>query len=304
MRRREFLLGSASGLLASRMPGQVWLGPKAAQPPLDADEIGIFPVPFSTSMREGHFKITHDVNIVIPSDGSLEEISVAKSLRDDLADWFGLVLKIRSNSAVQPGKRAIVIGTSEHTSVRAAIAQAHTQEIKSSSLPEAYTLRVGGDLAVVSGADSRGVRHGLQSLKELIECEKGALSLPCVDIVDYPQKPFRGLKLYLPGPQNISFFKRFIRDFVVAHKYNKLIMELNAGMRLESHPELNAGWREMVLDTNYSRRNYPPGSLHGREQNSCHQDTADGGFIEKRELIEIADFIRSHGIDLIPEIPS
>ena len=81
-------------------------------------------------------------------------------------------------------------------------------------------------------------------------------------------------------------------------------MELNAGMRLESHPELNAGWLEMLLDTNYSRRNYPPGSLHGREQNSCHQDTADGDFLEKQEVAELADFVRSQGIELIPELPS
>jgi hypothetical protein len=303
MRRREFLLSSASGLLASRIPGQVWLGPKAVQPPLDTNEIRIFPVPFSASMREGHFKITHDVDIVTPSDGSLEELSAAKALRDDLADWFGLVLKISSTSALPAGKRAIVIGTSQRSLIRRAIAQVGPQAIENNSLPEAYTLRIGHDLAVISGADSQGVRHGLQSLRQLIDSDD-APSLPCIDVIDRPHKPFRGLKLYLPGPQNIPFFKRFIRDFVVAHKYNILIMELNAGMRLESHPELNAGWREMLLDTNYSRRNYPPGSLHGREQNSCHQDTADGDFLDPQEVAELADFVRSQGIELIPELPS
>jgi N-acetyl-beta-hexosaminidase len=103
---------------------------------------------------------------------------------------------------------------------------------------------------------------------------------------------------------NIAFFKRFIRDFVAAYKFNTLIMELNAGTRLETHPELNAGWRELVEDTNYSRRNYPPGALHNREQNSSHQDTADGGFLEKRQVAEIADWVRAHDIELIPEMPS
>src|ERR1051326_4843828 len=99
----------------------------------------------------------------------------------------------------------------------------------------------------------------MNRLKNAIFCCPGRYSFR-------PQKPFRGLKLYLPGQQNIAFFKRFIRDFVAAQKYNTLIMELNAGMRLDSHPELNAGWRELVLDTNYSRRNYPPGSLHSRSE--------------------------------------
>jgi hypothetical protein len=304
MKRREFLFVSAGGLLAAQMSGKVCSGPKPAQPPLGAEETGIFPIPFSASMREGRFHITDDVVIVTPSDGSIDELSVAKALRDNVADWFGLILTIRSDSSLPPGKRAVVIGTSGRPLIRAAIAQARRQAIESSSLPEAYMLLIAADLAVISGADSRGVRYGLQSLKQLIDSDAGRVSLPCLDVVDHPQKPFRGIKLYLPGPQNIPFFKRFIRDFVVAHKYNTVIMELNAGMRLESHPELNAGWREMLLDTNYSRRNYPPGSLHGREQNSCHQDTADGDFLEKQEIAELADFIRSQGIELIPELPS
>ena len=269
MRRREFLLGSAAGLLTARMSGQVSPRPRTAQPSLGAAETGIFPIPFSASMREGRFAIADDVVIVTPSDGSNDELAVAKALRDELADWFGLILTIRSDSALPTGKRAIVIGISERPLIRNAFGQAGTQTLENSSLPEAYTLRVGPDVAGISGVDSRGVRYGLQSFKQLIDIDGGRLGVPCVDVVDHPEKPFRGVKIYLPGPKNIPFFKRFIRDFVVAHKYNTLIMELNAGMRLESHPEMNTGWREMLLDTNYSRRNYPPGSLHGREQNSA-----------------------------------
>ena len=304
MRRREFLLGSAAGLLTARMSGQVSPRLRTAQPSLGAAETGIFPIPFSASMREGRFPVADDVVIVTPSDGSNDELAVAKALRDELADWFGLILTIRSDSALPTGKRAIVIGISERPLIRKAFGHAGTQPLESNSLPEAYTLRIRSDLAVISGADSRGVRYGLQSFKQLLDIDGGRLGVPCVDVVDHPQKPFRGVKIYLPGPKNIPFFKRFIRDFVVAHKYNTLIMELNAGMRLESHPEMNTGWREMLLDTNYSRRNYPPGSLHGREQNSCHQDTADGDFLEKQEVAELADFIRSQGIELIPELPS
>jgi hypothetical protein len=303
MRRREFLLVSAAGLLAARMSGKVCSGLKPVQATLPADETAIFPIPFSASMREGRFRIADDVVIVAPSDATIDELSVARALRDNLADWFGLTLTI-TDSAPKPGKRAIVMGTSERPLIRAALTEAGAQPVESSPVPEAYMLCIRPDLAAVSGADSRGVRYGFQSLRQLIDSEGGRLSLPCLDVLDRPQKPFRGLKLYLPGQQNIAFFKRFIRDFVAAHKYNTLIMELNAGMRLENHPELNAGWREMLLDVNYSRRNYPPGSLHGREQNSCHQDTADGGFLEKQEVAELADFIRSRGIDLIPEIPS
>ena len=303
MRRREFLFGSAAGLLTARMSGNAGSALNTTQA-RDAGETGIFPIPFSASMRQGRFDIADDVVIVTASDAFSDELAVAKELRDELADWFGLILSIKSDSALPRGKRTIVIGTSQRPLIRAAIAQISAQAVESSPLPEAYTLHVGPDVAVISGADSRGVRYGLQSFKQLIDSDGGRLSLPCLDVFDHPQKSFRGVKLYLPGPKNIPFFKRFIRDFVVAHKCNTLIMELNAGMRLESHPEMNAGWREMVLETNYSRRNYPPGSLHGREQNSCHQDTADGDFLDKQEVAELADFIRSQGIELIPELPS
>jgi hypothetical protein len=304
MRRREFILASAGGLLAARTSRQLFSGPTPPQTALDAEETNIFPTPFSVSLREGRFQLGEEVVIVTASDASGDELSVAKALRDELADWFGLILMVRSDSAPPPGKRAIVIGTSDRALIRAAVAKAGAPAIESTSLPESYMLRIGTDLAVISGADSRGLRYGLQSLKQLVKSDAGQLSLPCLDVVDRPQKSFRGIKLYLPGPKNIPFFKRFIRDFVIAHKYNTIIMELNANMRLESHPELNAGWRELLRDINYSRRNYPPGSLHGREQNSCHQDVADGEFLEKQEVAELADFVRSQGIELILELPS
>src|SRR5262249_42842669 len=155
--------------------------------------------------------LADDVVIVTPSDASTHELSVARSLRDNLADWFGFTLTI--GASAPPGKRAIVLGTSERPVIRSAIAAAGAHAVENSA-PEAYLLCVRLDLALVSGADSRGVRHGFQSLKQLINYEDGKLCLPCLDVSDRPLKPFRGFKLYLPGPQNIVFFKRFIRDFV------------------------------------------------------------------------------------------
>ena len=304
MKRREFLLVSAGGLLATRIFPKAYSSSVLPPQTQGAEEEAILPVPFSVSMREGRFRLADDVTIVIPSEVAPDALTVARKLRDELADWLGLTLTIKPSSAVPPGSRVIVIGMSTSPFIRASLHDLGASAAEGTPLPEAYGLHVRPDIAVIAGADSRGLHHGLQSLRQLIASEAGTPSLSCVDILDHPQKPFRGLKLYLPGQQNIAFFKRFIRDFVAAQKYNTLIMELNAGMRLESRPELNAGWRELVLDTNYSRRNYPPGSLHGREQNSCHQDLADGGFLEKQEVAELADFVRSYGIELIPELPS
>jgi hypothetical protein len=304
MKRREFLLASTAGVAGTGLAGQT---PSAqSENPANTLENAsrIFPVPTRVSSRQGQFNVTGEVVILVPPEATAHELLLARSLRNEFADWYGLILKIERAPDVQQNRRAIVMGISDRPLVRASLARAGARVDNQNATRESYTLHVRPDLVVVSGADSRGAFHGFQSLRQLLIEETGALNWSCLDVRDGPQKPFRGLKLYLPGRRNIPFFKRFIADFVAAHKYNTLIMELNAGMRLESHPELNSGWRELVLDTNYSRRNYPPGALHGREQNSCHQDTADGGFIDKREVAELAEFVRSQGIELIPEMPS
>ena len=107
---------------------------------------------------------------------------------------------------------------------------------------EGYILRTGPDIVVVAGSDDRGAFYGLQSLRQLAVQRSGVVHLAGYEIRDWPVKPLRAFKLYLPGRSNIPFFKRFVRDTLVLYKYNTLIVEMNASMRLERHPELNAGW--------------------------------------------------------------
>ena len=64
------------------------------------------------------------------------------------------------------------------------------------------------------------------------------------------------IRLYLPGHENIAFFRRFLRDFMALYKFNKVIMEVNASMRLDRHPELNAGWIDFARDLYYTQRYY------------------------------------------------
>jgi len=64
----------------------------------------------------------------------------------------------------------------------------------------------------------------------------------------------------VPGSENIAFFKRFLRDFMALYKFNKVIIELNC-MRLDRHPEVNAGWVEFARDLLYSRYNRTEGMV-------------------------------------------
>ena len=123
MRRREFLLLSGAGLLAARMAAKTSFQSSTAPVTSDADETGIFPRPVSVSKREGRFAVTDDVVIVTSADSDTHELSSATALRNELADWFGLTLTIKSATVAPPYKRAIVIGTANRAPVHAALAK-------------------------------------------------------------------------------------------------------------------------------------------------------------------------------------
>jgi hypothetical protein len=229
---------------------------------------------------------------------------LASFLANELGDRFALHLKTERLTHLEAGRRVILMGSVSNPLIKAYCAQNHIQVSAQSPGAEGYVLQVSPDVVLIAGSDDRGAFYGLQSLRQLAARENGQLRFPGVRIRDWPDKPFRGVKLYLPGRDNIPFFKRFIRDFMALYKFNTLIMEMNASMRLDSHPELNSGWLEFARDTNYSRHNYPPGTLHERTPNSSHQDTADGGFLEKEEVADLARWVRQNHIELVPELPS
>ena len=103
-------------------------------------------------------------------------------------------------------------------------------------------------MVLIAGKDDRGAFYGLQSLRQLVVKEEKEVRFRGAMIRDWPDKPFRGIYMFLPGRDNINYFKRFVRDFMAMYKYNTLILEMNSCMRLESHPELNYGWVEFARD--------------------------------------------------------
>jgi hypothetical protein len=270
----------------------------------DAVTSWVFPAPREIAAAGDGFNLDPQVAIAVPAAASEEDLFLAHFLADELGDRFALHLKTERMTRLTPGRRLILIGSIANPLVAAYSAQNHVGVTAQNPGAEGYILEVSANLVLVAGSDDRGAFYGLQSLRQLIAAENGQLRFRGVRIRDWPDKPFRGVKLYLPGRAHIPFFKRFIRDFVALYKFNTLMMEMNASMRLDSHPELNSGSLELARDTNYSRRNYPPGGPHELVQNSSHHDTADGGFLEKEEVADLARWVRQNHIELVPELPS
>jgi hypothetical protein len=168
---------------------------------------------------------------------------------------------------------------------------------------EGYLLVVSGNSVVIAANKQNGALYGVESLRQIIRREQGKILVPQLKVKDSPKFPFRGIKLYLPGRENITFFKRFIRDFAALYKYNKIIIELNANMRLERHPELNIGAVAFAKALNYSRLSEPAG-VNNKTKNSTHHDNADGGILEKEEVADLVGYIRKFNLEVIPELPS
>ena len=270
-------------------------------PPLDSL---IWPEPQEISSSGSDFVLDDQVIVAVPEKASEEDLFLAASLVNELSDRFGLHLKIQRATSLGADRRAILIGSMENPLVRRACAEMKLTSGVEGRGPEGYLLSSGSNIALVAGNGDRGAFYGFQSLRQLLANEDGQLRIRGVQIRDWPDKPFRGIYLFLPGRDHIQFFKRFVRDFMALNKYNTLIMEMNACMRLDSHPELNSGWVQFASDVNYSCRNYPRRPFHDMEQNSSHQDVADGGFLEKEEVVDLARWVSKHHIELVPVLPS
>jgi hypothetical protein len=317
--RREFIHAVTGAAVGTTVAGHdaflhgetlAALAPAAGQSSAPCDgacqtlESAIFPQPQEITASGSDFVLDNQVRVVVPSEASEQDMLLTRMLVNELSDRFGLFLKIERVNNLSAGKRVILMGSMENPLVR----QCCTEKILINSVedlgPEGYILRANNNLVLIAGKDDRGAFYGLQSLRQLLVKEEKEVRFRGAIIRDWPDKPFRGIYMFLPGRDHIVYFKRFVSDFMAWYKFNTIILEMNACMRLESHPELNYGWVQFARDTNYSCRNFPLGPFHDMEQNASHQDEADGGFLEKEEVANLARWIKRHHIELIPDVPS
>jgi hypothetical protein len=271
-------------------------GAAAERPP-------VFPIPQKLDFSGPGFEIAESVVILVPQARPQADLRLARVLSAELSDRYGLAIRIEGAASLPAGRRFILMGSIANPLVRQ-YAATHSAAVSASQPgPEGYILRAGANEAVVAGSDEAGAFYGMQSLRQLIGRREGKVLVPGVSIEDKPHLPFRAIRLYLPGHDNIAFFKRFLRDFMALYKFNKVIVEVNASMRFDRHPELNAGWINFAKDLYYTQR-YNPRGPNGSSQNSAHHDAADGEILEKDEVRDLVDYARSLHIEVIPEIPT
>jgi hypothetical protein len=298
------ILMSAAVLFAQplRIPHSAFRTPQTRPATLSGPP-AVFPLPREAAFEEPPFPLPPDTVILLPAKPSANDLYLARFLVAELSDRYGLALRMERVAGALPKRPGILIGSISSPLVSRMCASRGLRVSATDPGPEGYVLHVDERGVVVAGSDDAGAFYGLQSLRQIIERDAGGIRVRGAAVRDAPYKPFRAVKAFLPGRDHIPFFKRFMRDFMALYKYNRLVLEMNAGMRLDRHPEVNAGWIDLARDLNFTRRDRSTGPGE-QYQNSVHHDTADGGVLEKEEVAELVRYARRHHIEVIPEIPS
>ncbi len=159
----------------------------------------------------------------------------------------------------------------------------------SSVAENGYHLNITPNQIRIAASDLRGFVMGAETLIKLIDNGQ----IPVCTIKDAPFMNFRGVHLYLPAPDQLDFAKRLIKYVLSPNGYNYIIMEMGAGMRFDSHPEINAAFVEAAEKTKTGEWPALP-----------HYEVAGGKIVEKDMVRDLVSYARSFGIEVIPEIQS
>ncbi len=108
-----------------------------------------------------------------------------------------------------------------------------------SDLPEeGYALRVTPDRITVEAATEAGLRHAIQTIKQLaVRLPDGKVLIRSADIRDWPALPFRGVHLFTGG-QGPDLHFQLLRNILGPLKMNTLVMQAEY-TEWDSHPEIH-----------------------------------------------------------------
>lgn len=120
----------------------------------------------------------------------------------------------------------------------------HEPTAATPSPPEAYAICVCTDTLRIAAPTLQGIRYAMQTLRQLAEPERctqqltGTWIIPCLELNDAPDIPFRGLHIcvFPNGETSHLEVERQIR-IAAALKYNHVILEFWGSLVFPSHPE-------------------------------------------------------------------
>ena len=198
----------------------------------------MLPFPRGIEVREEALKIDGATRIALaPGSGSLARKG-AELLRQDLKRWrkLDVALATDGKAAGASGRgTTIAIGhPSRSPLVREALEKAPTKDVDGLDRPhvgsltrveppaEGFLIRTAGKVCAVAGADDAGTLHGVQTLRQMLRGTDG-LSIPNVNIWDWPVFPVRAMHLMCPRRSNLHLMEQVVETLAL-WKFNTLIL--------------------------------------------------------------------------------
>lgn len=240
---------------------------------LSAHKYAITPLPYSIVEKAGFFQLTSETSIEADRMFS-NEVTYLKAF---IKENFNIPLTDKSSETIK-----ILLVDKLPVENRTG-----------------YTLSVNKQSVVISALTPEGAFYAIQTLNQLMEVNSSGASIPCVEILDYPQYAWRGVLLdegrYFKGKETV-----------------KTLLSEMAKLKLNIfhwHLTDDQGWRIEI-------KRYPLlteiGSKRDSTQINCGYDWPwvhnkwDGkphsGFYTQEDIKEIIDYAGKLHITIVPEI--
>lgn len=238
-------------------------------------------IPQPVELKAGTFpedKFNIDKNTVILISDAAAKPS-AQFLADYILTYYGLKLKITGSLEKTDQSINLVINQKLYTNA------------------DKYFVSVLKNHLNASSASSQGLFYAVQTIIQLlptINNKSDKLTIPSVDIIDYPRFAYRGMHLDVSRHFfGVDFIKKYI-DYLAMHKMNYFHWHLtdDHGWRIEikKHTRLTeiGAWRN--------------GTIIGLYPGSGNDGLRYGGYYTQDEVKEVVKYAAARYITIIPEI--
>ncbi|WP_316793851.1 beta-N-acetylhexosaminidase [Pedobacter frigoris] len=224
------------------------------------------------------FKLSSNTVIFI-SDAQL--MPSAKFLSDHISKHYGIELRISENFNQDKSKNTINLILNK----------------KLYPNPNQYFVSVLSTVLNAGSPTQEGIFYAVQTILQLLptsRSQSGTITLPSVDVTDYPRFAYRGMHLDVSRHFfDVSFIKKYI-DYLAMHKLNYFHWHLtdDHGWRIEikKYPRLTSigAWRN--------------GTIIGLYPGTGNDGLRYGGYYTQEEVKELIKYAAERYITIIPEI--
>lgn len=248
------------------------------------DGSSVYPVPARVGQLNGEpLKVSGSSKIVISEHTNDDCRFAANLLKEKLYEDFSLDIPIVIFKEGMELDNSIVMGI--YGDIKDI-----DKELSKMPKAEGYNLKTGVRYTCMNAVDRLGLVLAAEALLQLYKAGAGQ----CV-IENYPRMAFRGIHIGLPPREEIPFFKRLVRYLLAPLGYNTIFLEFAGGMRYNRHPEINMTWEK------FNQEDRKTGHWYRTE----HGDMVAGGScLEQDEVAGLVAYVRSYGMDVIPEVQS